>query len=87
MAVNVTGNFVTDIMLEASLADVALLNSGTLRSDTIHPKGSFKMKDLMSILPMVDPLVVLQASGQSGAAIVKCFTLTLTMLNYFCVNH
>ena len=38
------GNLVTDIMRRATRADVALLNSGTMRSDTIHEAGEFKMK-------------------------------------------
>ncbi len=50
-------------MCRSTDADLALLNSGTLRSDTIHPKGQFRMKDLMSILPMCDPVVVLKCSG------------------------
>ena len=53
----------TDIMLEITDADVALLNSGTLRSDTIHPKGDFRIRDLMAILPMIDPLVVIGVNG------------------------
>ena len=59
----VSGNFVTDIMLKSVDADLALLNSGTLRSDVVHKAGPFKMKDLLSILPMVDPLVVIQVTG------------------------
>ncbi|KAJ8302993.1 hypothetical protein KUTeg_019389 [Tegillarca granosa] len=57
------GNFVTDIMLETTKADVALLNSGTFRSDRIHPKGVFKLRDLLTILPLVDPLVVIKVTG------------------------
>ena len=38
------GNLITDIMRRATRADVALLNSGTMRSDTIHEAGDFKMK-------------------------------------------
>ena len=38
------GNLITDIMKRATRADVALLNSGTMRSDTIHEAGEFKMK-------------------------------------------
>ena len=52
-----------DIMLSATEADCALINSGTLRSDRIHPKGEFKVKDLLSILPMVDPIVVIEITG------------------------
>ncbi|XP_022107519.1 uncharacterized protein LOC110988384 [Acanthaster planci] len=57
------GNFVTDIMLATSSADVALLNSGTFRSDMVHPAGNFKKKDLMCLLPIVDSLIVLQLTG------------------------
>ena len=50
-------------MRQCTDADIAILNSGTLRSDTVHPKGPFKVKDLMSILPMCDPMVVLKCKG------------------------
>lgn len=43
------GNFVTDVMLAATHSDLALLNSGTLRSDRVHPKGPFTMRDLVRI--------------------------------------
>lgn len=39
-----TGNFVTDIIHNVTEVDCVILNSGTLRSDTIHPPGKFKMK-------------------------------------------
>lgn len=57
------GNFVTDIMLASTHADLAILNSGTLRSDRIHPKGDFTMRDLFNILGYIDPIAVLQATG------------------------
>ena len=38
------GNFICDIMRAATQTDIALLNSGSLRSDTIHKTGPFKMK-------------------------------------------
>eukprot|EP00111_Clytia_hemisphaerica_P020632 TCONS_00060812-protein len=58
------GNFITDIMRAATQTDIAFLNSGSLRSDCIHPTGPFKMKDLVSVLPMVDMLVVIKMTGQ-----------------------
>lgn len=58
------GNFVCDIMVAATNADLAILNSGTLRSDCIHSAGPFFLKDLLKILPMIDPLVLLKISGQ-----------------------
>lgn len=57
------GNFVCDIMLASTHADIAILNSGTLRSDRIHPKGDFTMRDLFNILGYIDPIAVLQATG------------------------
>lgn len=58
------GNFVTDIMLASTHADMAILNSGTLRSDRIHPRGNFTMRDLFNILGYIDPIAVLEASGE-----------------------
>jgi len=58
------GNLVTDVMVAALACDCALVNSGTLRSDTIHSKGQFLLRDLLSILPMMDPLVVLDVTGE-----------------------
>jgi len=57
------GNLVTDIMVAALNADCALLNSGTLRSDTQHPEGKFILRDLLTILPMMDPLVLIDVDG------------------------
>lgn len=59
------GNFVTDIMLASTHADLAILNSGTLRSDRIHPRGDFTMRDLYNILGYIDPIAVLEASGEN----------------------
>ena len=38
------GNWVADIWRAGARADIALLNSGTLRSDCIHPAGQLTMK-------------------------------------------
>lgn len=37
------GNLVCDVWRLAARADMALLNSGTLRSDRVHPKGQLCM--------------------------------------------
>lgn len=58
------GNFVCDIMLASTKSDCAILNSGTLRSDRIHPKGDFKLRDLVTIMPMMDAMIVLSATGE-----------------------
>ena len=59
------GNFICDIMVAATNADFALINSGTFRSDTLHSPGPFTIKDLLLILPMIDPLVLLELTGMS----------------------
>jgi len=57
------GNFVCDSMRESTKADVAILNSGTLRADTVIPKGQLKMRDLVQLLPMLDELCVLEMTA------------------------
>uniref|UniRef100_A0A8D0LB87 Ecto-5'-nucleotidase n=1 Tax=Sphenodon punctatus TaxID=8508 RepID=A0A8D0LB87_SPHPU len=57
------GNLIANAMLEATHADVALLNSGTLRSNRVHPAGDFTMHDLLTILPIVDPLLAVRITG------------------------
>lgn len=57
------GNFVCDIMVAATNADFALINSGTFRSDTIHTAGPFFVKDLVTVLPMIDPIILLEIQG------------------------
>lgn len=59
------GNLVADIMLDAvDDVDIALLNSGTLRSDRVHPKGPFKMRDLVTILPFMESILVIEMNGE-----------------------
>ncbi|XP_065570879.1 mannosylglucosyl-3-phosphoglycerate phosphatase-like isoform X2 [Artemia franciscana] len=59
------GNFICDVMLSSLESDVAILNSGTLRSDRLHDAGNFTFRDLRTILPMMDPLLVIVLSGKS----------------------
>lgn len=58
------GDWICDVVLSATGADIVILNSGTFRSDQVHPAGPFTMRDLVNIVPMHDPLVVLEVSGQ-----------------------
>jgi 5'-nucleotidase len=59
------GNWVCDAILAALGADFVLLNSGTLRSDRLHPAGEFTLRDLMNVLPMMDSLTVISVTGAS----------------------
>jgi len=65
------GNFVADVLRMAANCDVVILNSGTLRSDTIHPAGPFKMCDLMSLIPMCDEVCVIGLSGEKLLAALE----------------
>ena len=38
------GNLVTDIMRSSTRSEIALLNSGTFRSDALHEAGVFRVK-------------------------------------------
>lgn len=58
------GNFVCDIILENVDADCCIVNSGSFRSDTLHPTGCFKVRDLKAILPYPEGLVVLSVTGR-----------------------
>ncbi|XP_050523089.1 mannosylglucosyl-3-phosphoglycerate phosphatase isoform X2 [Daktulosphaira vitifoliae] len=58
------GNWVCDVLLAATGADLVILNSGTFRSDRIHPSGDFTLGDLVNIVPMQDPTIVILVSGQ-----------------------
>ena len=51
-------NFIADIMCEVTNADIAILNSGTLRADRIIEAGEMTLGTLMDILPFPDNLVV-----------------------------
>ena len=58
-------NFVADIVRYSSSADVAILNSGCLRTDGIIPAGVFKWKDVDTLFPIVDETVVIRVPGSS----------------------
>ncbi|XP_021696045.1 uncharacterized protein LOC5575910 isoform X2 [Aedes aegypti] len=58
------GNWICDVALAATGADAVMINSGTFRSDQIHVAGPFTMRDLVNIIPMQDPLIVLEVTGK-----------------------
>eukprot|EP00063_Salmo_salar_P051791 XP_014026626.1 PREDICTED: trifunctional nucleotide phosphoesterase protein YfkN-like isoform X3 [Salmo salar] len=58
------GNLIIYAMLEATRAEVAFLNSGTLRFDLLHPVGPLTMHDLLQILHINDLVLVVEATGQ-----------------------
>ncbi|XP_063218063.1 mannosylglucosyl-3-phosphoglycerate phosphatase isoform X2 [Bacillus rossius redtenbacheri] len=65
------GNWVCDVVLAATGADLVILNSGTLRSDMVHPAGPFTLRDLVTVVPMMDPLVVISVTGDDILAALE----------------
>ena len=57
------GNWICDIVKEETNADIIMINSGTLRADCIVPAGPYTIKDLISLLPMPDPLAIIELKG------------------------
>jgi|EP01047_Picozoa_sp_COSAG01_P039679 5'-nucleotidase len=58
------GNWIADVMRTGCKCDVVLLNSGTLRADTIFPPGKFTLEDLMKLLPFSNELMVVEINGK-----------------------
>ena len=56
-------NWVADSIRLVAKADVAIINSGTLRADAIFPAGPFLTKDLFTLLPMLDDLMTIELTG------------------------
>ena len=61
-------NWVADCILhglsnQGHRVDCVIVNSGTLRADDVFPPGAFLMKDLVTLLPMLDELCVLELTG------------------------
>jgi 5'-nucleotidase/UDP-sugar diphosphatase len=63
------GNLVADVMREDAKADAALTNAGGLRADIL--KGPIRMKDLLSVLPFPNHLVVLRVTGRELKEILE----------------
>jgi len=65
------GNFIADVMRKGLNADLAVINSGTIRADGIIEKGPFLMRDLVNLLPMLDELCLLQLTGSQVLAVLE----------------
>ena len=68
------GNLLTDMMREASGSDIAMLNSGGIRSDL--NAGAVTREHLMNVYPFVDNLTVIEMTGRQVRDLVA-YGLTL----------
>jgi 5'-nucleotidase len=56
-------NFVADAFRKAAGADVALVNGGSLRADTVISAGEISLRDVLSILPFNNELSKIEVTG------------------------
>ncbi len=57
------GDFIADAYRKATGAGVALINSGSIRSDTTYGPGALSRRDILSIQPFDDPIVKVEVTG------------------------
>ncbi|EGR29458.1 ser thr protein phosphatase family protein, putative [Ichthyophthirius multifiliis] len=57
------GNFYVDVLRNEVQSDVCIINSGTIRSDCIYPKGDITFSMIQKALPFPDLIVVVKCSG------------------------
>jgi 5'-nucleotidase len=65
------GNFITDAYRNATKADVAIINSGSIRSNTIYSPGELTKRDALSILPFESTIVKIEALGSTLRAALE----------------
>ena len=57
------GNLITDAFRKATAADVALMNGGSVRADSIIPIGTITVRDILSMLPFKNKLIKIEVTG------------------------
>jgi 5'-nucleotidase/UDP-sugar diphosphatase len=62
------GNFVADVMRDATGADVAIMNAGGIRAPL--PAGEVRERDILSMLPFENQIVVVSLSGSELRALL-----------------
>lgn len=65
------GNMVVEAFRRATGADVALMNGGSVRADTIISPGPLTKRDLLSILPFKNKVVKLELTGATLRAVLE----------------
>jgi 5'-nucleotidase len=57
------GSFIADAYRKYASADVAILNGGSIRSNTTYGPGAITKRDVLSILPFENPVVKIKVTG------------------------
>ena len=58
------GSFISDAFRRVTGADVAILNGGSIRADTVIGAGDLTRRDVLSILPFANPVVKIEVTGK-----------------------
>jgi 5'-nucleotidase len=65
------GSFVADAFRRATDADIALINGGGIRSNSVYPAGPITRRDVLSILPFEDPVAKVEVTGATVRAALE----------------
>ncbi|CAM3894738.1 bifunctional metallophosphatase/5'-nucleotidase [Corallococcus sp. ZKHCc1 1396] len=65
------GSFLADTFREATGADVALVNGGAVRADRVLPAGTMTRRELYSLMPYRNELVMLEVTGTTLRAALE----------------
>lgn len=65
------GNFVADAFRNATGADVALINGGSIRADDLIRAGELTKRDVLAILPFANPVVKMEITGATLRAVLE----------------
>jgi 5'-nucleotidase len=57
------GSYIADAYRQQTGAQVALLNGGSIRSNTTYAPGELTKRDVLSILPFENPIVMVEVTG------------------------
>ncbi|MCA1564123.1 MAG: 5'-nucleotidase C-terminal domain-containing protein [Acidobacteria bacterium] len=65
------GSFIADAYRKYAGADVALLNGGSIRSNTTYGPGALTKRDVLTILPFENPIVKVEVTGATLRAALE----------------
>ncbi len=65
------GNLVADSFRKTLVADVGLMNGGSIRADALIPAGRIAVRDVLSILPFGNRLVKIEVTGATLKAALE----------------
>jgi 5'-nucleotidase len=65
------GDFIADAFRKQTGADVAILNGGSIRADSLIDAGELTRRDVLSILPFPNPVVKLEITGATLRAALE----------------